>query len=207
MTDNAGISRRLKMLRHKRGLTGEEVAAALHVATSTYRRWELGSNNPKNKLLELAKFFGVSIDFLVDGKEPHADNHRKVIRVPVLGQVAAGIPIEAIQDVEGWEEIVRPGSDSDFYFALHVHGRSMEPRLYEGDTVILKKQDYFQDGDMCVVLVESAATVKIVQKHPDGILLRGYNEAAYRPHFYTAKQVQELPIRILGVVIELRCKP
>ena len=207
MKDNTGISQRLKMLRHERGLTGEEVAAALHVATSTYRRWEIGSNNPKNKLSELAKFFDVSTDFLIDGKEAYTKKQQKIVRVPVLGQVAAGIPIEAIQDVEDWEEIVRPEVDNDFYFALRIHGDSMEPRLYEGDKVILKKQECFDDGDMCVVLVDTAATVKIVNKHPDGILLRGYNEAAYRPHFYTARQVQEIPIKILGVVIELRCKP
>lgn len=121
--------------------------------------------------------------------------------------MAAGIPIEAIQDVEDWEEIYRPGASSEVLYGLRIHGHSMEPRLYEGDTVIVKKQDYFNDGDMCIVLIDTAATVKLVDKHPDGILLRGYNEADYRPHFYTAKQVQEIPIRILGVVIEMRCKP
>ncbi len=199
---------RLKSLREQRKLTQSEVAKIIGVKRSTYTRWEVGTSDPKNYLDKLADFYKVSMDYLDSGKErAEKTNNPDVVRVPVLGRVAAGIPIEAIQEVDDWEEIYHPGAGDDKFFALRIHGQSMEPRLYEGDTVIIRKQDYFNDGDMCVVLVETAATVKLVQKHPDGILLRGYNEAAYRPHFYTAKQVQELPIIILGVVIELRCKP
>lgn len=204
---NLGISQRLKMLRSERKLTGAEVAAALGVAPGTYRRWETGSNSPHRKLKELAKFYNVSTDFLIKGIETEADSRRNILRIPVLGQIAAGIPIEAIQDVEGWEEIVRPGAGDDVYYGLHIHGHSMEPRLYEGDTVIVKQTDYFEDGDMCIVLIGTKATVKIVNKLPDGILLRAYNEDVYQPHFYSAMQVETLPVRIIAVVIELRCKP
>lgn len=84
----------------------------------------------------------------------------------------------------------------------------MEPRLREGDIVIVKKTNYFESGDVCIVLVNgNEATVKVVQKQADGLTLIGYNTSVYPPHFYSAKEVEELPVRIIGVVIEFRCKP
>lgn len=206
--EKSNVSSRLKALRKERKLRAEDVAKAMGVSLSTYRRWEAGSNSPHNKIDELAKFFNVSIDFLMRGVESEADKQRNIIKVPVLGRVAAGIPIEAIQEVEDWEEMYKPGIGDDTYFALRIKGASMEPRLREGDIVIVKKTDYFESGDVCIVLVNgNEATVKVVQKQADGLTLIGYNTSVYPPHFYSAKEVEELPVRIIGVVIEFRCKP
>lgn len=206
--EKSNVSSRLKALRKERELRAEDVAKAMGVSLSTYRRWEAGSNSPHNKIEELAKFFNVSIDFLMRGIESEADKQRNIIKVPVLGRVAAGIPIEAIQEVEDWEEMYKPGIGDDTYFALRIKGASMEPRLREGDIVIVKKTDYFESGDVCIVLVNgNEATVKVVQKQADGLTLIGYNTSVYPPHFYSAKEVEELPVRIIGVVIEFRCKP
>lgn len=206
--EKSNVSSRLKALRKERELRAEDVAKAMGVSLSTYRRWEAGSDSPHNKIEELAKFFNVSIDFLMRGVESEADKQRNIIKVPVLGRVAAGIPIEAIQEVEDWEEMYKPGIGDDTYFALRIKGASMEPRLREGDIVIVKKTDYFESGDVCIVLVNgNEATVKVVQKQADGLTLIGYNTSVYPPHFYSAKEVEELPVRIIGVVIEFRCKP
>lgn len=206
--EKSNVSSRLKALRKERELRAEDVAKAMGVSLSTYRRWEAGSNSPHNKIEELAKFFNVSIDFLMRGVESEADKQRNIIKVPVLGRVAAGIPIEAIQEVEDWEEMYKPAIGDDTYFALRIKGASMEPRLREGDIVIVKKTNYFESGDVCIVLVNgNEATVKVVQKQADGLTLIGYNTSVYPPHFYSAKEVEELPVRIIGVVIEFRCKP
>lgn len=205
----AEIGNRLRALREAKQLTQSDVAKAIGVKRTTVTRWEGGTSNPKNALEKLANFYNVSMEYINNGKTTISNetNEGRVLRIPVLGQIAAGIPIEAIQDVEGWEEIIRPGAGDDVYYGLHIHGHSMEPRLYEGDTVIVKQTDYFEDGDMCIVLIGTEATVKIVNKLPDGILLRAYNEDVYQPHFYSAMQVETLPVRIIAVVIELRCKP
>lgn len=206
--EKSNVSSRLKALRKERELRAEDVAKAMGVSLSTYRRWEAGSNSPHKKIEELAKFFNVSIDFLLRGIESEADKQRNIVKVPVLGRVAAGIPIEAIQEVEDWEEMYKPGIGDDTYFALRIKGASMEPRLREGDIVIVKKTDYFESGDVCIVLVNgNEATVKVVQKQADGLTLIGYNTSVYPPHFYSAKDVETLPVRIIGVVIEFRCKP
>lgn len=205
---NGPIAARIKTLRKESGMSAEALAKAMGMSLSAIRRWEAGSNRPVRKLENLAKLFHVTTDYILYGKESESDKHRNVVRVPVLGRVAAGIPIEAIQEVDDWEEIYHPGAGNDKFFGLRIHGASMEPRLREGDTVIVKKQDYFESGDVCIVLVNgNEATVKVVQKKPNGIVLVGYNSAVYPPHFYSAEEVQALPVRIIGVVIEFRCKP
>lgn len=206
--ENVGIASRLKALRKERGVDAEAFAKAMNVSLSAVRRWEAGSNRPVRKIKEIAKYYNVTTDYLIYGKESESDKQRNIVRVPVLGRVAAGIPIEAIQEVDDWEEIYHPGAGNDKFFGLRIHGASMEPRLREGDTVIVKKQDYFESGDVCIVLVNgNEATVKVVQKKPNGIVLIGYNAAVYPPHFYSAQEVETLPVRIIGVVIEFRCKP
>lgn len=200
---------RIRALREASKLTQEEVAQKIGVKRSTVARWENGTSSSKNGLEKLAGLFNVTMDYIAKGVQPKkSPPNPDVVRVPVLGRVAAGIPIEAIQEVDDWEEIYHPGAGNDKFFGLRIHGASMEPRLREGDTVIVKKQDYFESGDVCIVLVNgNEATVKVVQKKTNGIVLIGYNAAVYPPHFYSAQEVETLPVRIIGVVIEFRCKP
>lgn len=207
-TDNKRIGLRLKALRKERNLRGEDVAKAVGVKPTTYVRWETGTNSPNRKLIALAKFFNVSTDYLMTGAESLKDEKRNIVRVPVLGRVAAGIPIDAIQEIEGWEEMYKPGAKEGEYFALHIKGSSMEPRMREGDIVIVRRTEAFENGDTCIVLVNgNEATCKIVQKQENGITLIGYNTAVYPPHFYSSEEVVNLPVKIIGVVVEFRGKP
>lgn len=206
--NNKAVGNRLRQLRIEKNMLAKDVAKIVGVLPSTYSRWEKGSNSPHKYIEKLSQIFNVSTDFILKGEESEADKQRNIIKVPVLGRVAAGIPIEAIQEVEDWEEMYKPGIGDDTYFALRIKGASMEPRLREGDIVIVKKTDYFDSGDVCIVLVNgNEATVKVVQKQADGLTLIGYNTSVYPPHFYSAKDVETLPVRIIGVVIEFRCKP
>lgn len=207
-TDNKRIGLRLKALRKERNLRGEDVAKAIGVKPTTYVRWETGTNSPNRKLVALAKFFNVSTDYLMTGNESPKDEKRNIVRVPVLGRVAAGIPIDAIQEIEGWEEMYKPGAKDGEYFGLHVKGTSMEPRMRDGDIVIVRRTEAFESGDTCIVLVNgNEATCKIVQKQSNGITLIGYNIAVYPPHFYSAAEIEELPVKIIGVVVEFRGRP
>lgn len=206
--NNKAVGNRIRQLRIEKNMLAKDVAKIVGVLPSTYSRWEKGSNSPHKYIEKLSQIFNVSTDFILKGEESEADKQRNIIKVPVLGRVAAGIPIEAIQEVEDWEEMYKPGIGGDTYFALRIKGASMEPRLREGDIVIVKKTDYFESGNVCIVLVNgNEATVKVVQKQADGLTLIGYNTSVYPPHFYSAKDVQTLPVRIIGVVIEFRCKP
>lgn len=128
------------------------------------------------------------------------------IRIPVLGRVAAGIPIEAITDIDDYEEISPEMAKNGQYIALRIHGRSMEPRMCENDIIIVRLQNDVESGDIAVVFVNGGdATCKKIKKLQDGIMLISTNHE-YDTMYYTNKQVKDLPIKILGKVVEIRVK-
>lgn len=87
------------------------------------------------------------------------------IRIPVLGRVAAGIPIDAIEEIIDWEDISATAATDGEYFGLVIKGRSMEPKISDGDTVIVRKQPDVRDGEIAVVLVNGdEGTVKKIKK-------------------------------------------
>ena len=123
---------------------------------------------------------------IVDDK-PEVKIVKKAIRVPVLGNVAAGIPIEAIENVIDYEEISEELAHTGDFFALKIKGDSMEPRICNGDVVIVRKQNYAESGDLVIVLVNGdSATCKKLAKYPSGIGLIPFNQA-YEPLFYSSQ--------------------
>lgn len=130
------------------------------------------------------------------------------VRIPVLGSVPAGIPIEAIEDILDWEEIPASMCSGDReYFALQVQGDSMWPDYLTGDVVIIRKTPCCESGDDCVVYINGYdATLKQVKLGEDGSLSIIPRNPNYPPKTYTAKEVQNLPVSIAGVVVELRRK-
>lgn len=142
---------------------------------------------------------------IVDDK-PEVKIVKKAIRVPVLGNVAAGIPIEAIENVIDYEEISEELAHTGDFFALKIKGDSMEPRICNGDVVIVRKQNYAESGDLVIVLVNGdSATCKKLAKFPSGIRLIPFNQT-YEPMFYSNEEIENKPVRIIGRVVENRQK-
>ncbi len=133
-------------------------------------------------------------------------NANKGVWIPVYGNIAAGIPIEAIEDIIDQEEIPTEMTNNGEYIALRVKGSSMEPRIKEGDVVIIKRQETIENGEIAAVLVNgNDVTLKQVKVEDSGIWLIPFNSAF--PHkFYTKKECADLPVRILGKMVELRAK-
>ena len=206
------FSTRLKILRNEKGLTQKELAEKLNVRNTTISKYELKEREPDIKTLSLlSEFFGVSIDYLIGKTNVRYDvmknSTKKGIKIPVLGKVAAGIPIEAIEFVEDYEEITTEMASTGEYFALKIQGESMEPKFSDGDVVIVRKQNDIESGEIGVVIVNgSDATVKKVVKQENGILLIATNQSVYSPKFYDNKSIETLPVYILGKVVELRAK-
>lgn len=93
------------------------------------------------------------------------------------------------------------------YFALKIAGKSMEPRMMDGDVVIVRRQPDVDSGDIAVVLVNgNDATVKQISKSDAGLTLIGWNPSVYTPKTYNKKECKELPVTILGKVVEIRGK-
>lgn len=198
----------LKQLREAKGLYQKDVAAAIGVDRTTYVKYERGDSEPSFQTLgKLAQYFDVSIDYLL-GRQEYPDMPQSTggVWIPVLGRVAAGIPIEAIEYIEDYEEIPQSMAASGEHFALRIKGDSMTPRINDGDVVIVKRQSDCDNGDIAVVIVNGdEATVKRIKKRPEGLMLIPSNQA-YEPMFYNNEEIENLPVRILGKVVELRAK-
>ena len=194
----------LLILRKHIGLTQKEIADQLGISRQAYANYETGNREPDlNTLKQLADIFSVTVDYLL-GNE--TTPKRRGIKVPVYGSVAAGIPIEAIEDIEDYEEIDEDMARNGDYIALKIKGSSMEPRMMDGDVVIVRLQPDVYDGEIAIVMVNGdEATCKKIKKTPEGVMLISTNPE-YEPMFYSNRQIEELPIRILGKVVELRAK-
>lgn len=205
----------IEVLRKKRGLSQGDLAKKIHVTKQTISNYETSKRMPDVETLEkIADALGVPMSSLVSRDDQRetinsiygfAAASPNVIRVPILGTITAGIPINAVEDVLDWEELpismARGGKE---FFGLRIRGDSMAPEYRNGDTIILRKQETCESGQDCAVMVNNEdATFKRVRITDGGIVLMPINPA-YEPKFYTSSEVDELPVRILGVVIQLR---
>lgn len=218
--------KRLSALMEERELKQAELAKMSGVRASSISDYLTGKYKPKQDNIDLiARALSVSPAWLMgyddkkessrifpaapqDAPAPLSSDRRKIARIPVLGRVAAGIPIEAIENIEDYEErYISVLEDPHDYFALRIVGHSMEPRIWDGDVVIVHKQDDVDSGQIAVVLVNGDdATVKQLKKSSSGITLIGWNPSVYTPKFYTWAEVEKLPVQILGIVKEVRGK-
>lgn len=193
---------KIKEAREKNGYNQKEFAQKINVAPNTLSNWETGKREPDYKsLLKIAEVLDVSIDFLLGNKIKNG------IRIPVLGKVAAGIPIDEIEEILDFEEIdekmIKDGSE---YFGLQLKGDSMEPKMSDGDVVIVRVQHNIDSGNIAIVQVNGdTATCKKIIKHENGIVLTSFNPS-YAPIFYSNEEIEKLPVTILGRVVELRAK-
>lgn len=210
----------IKKYRKDNGISMEEFGKRCGLSKAYISLIERNKNTRSDKpivpsidtVLSIADAMNMDLDELLNETDPNQKvriNEPKIkgIRIPVLGRVIAGIPIAAITDVLDYEEITPELARSGDFFALQVKGKSMEPKLYENDVVIVKQQPDVESGETAIVLVNgNDATIKQIQKSESGITLIGYNVAIYKPKFYSNKEIENLPVQILGKVIELRRK-
>ena len=176
-----------------------------------------GKSNPDNeKIFLLSKVFGVTEAWLLGYDVPRYERLEEArisepqtpqgLKIPVLGTVAAGIPISAVEDILDYEEIPLAWQNQGEFFALKIKGDSMEPRMESGDVVIVKQQSDANSGDTVIVLVNGDdATCKKLQKTDNGIMLVSTNPK-YPPMFYSNEAIRTKPVVILGKVVELRQK-
>lgn len=207
MINNIGT--RIKQARINAGFSVEELAKKIGKNRATIYRYESGeiADLPTTILEPLAKALGTTPAQLM-GWEPEQPKEKpKGVKIPVLGSVAAGVPITAISDIEDYEEITEEMARQGEYFALKIKGDSMSPIIRNGNIVIVRKQAYIDTGDVAVVLVNGdEATVKEIKKTKEGITLIGWNPSIYTPKFYSKEEIEKLPVDIVGKVVESRAK-
>ena len=197
---------RLKELRKDYKLTQEQLGKKLGLSRSTIAMYETNASEPDfQTLTKIADFFSVSIDYLI-GKETPLKNNRKGIKIPVLGSIPAGIALEAIEDILDYEEISEEQARTGEFFALKVKGESMEPTIHDGDIIIFRKQEDADSGKICVVMINgNDATLKEIKKEPNGLWVLPHNpNSEFKPTFYSNEEVEKIPVRILGIAVEIR---
>lgn len=205
------IGENIRYLRTTNDISQEELAAALgYKSYTTITKWESGVSEPTLKMAnQIAAFFKVSVNDLCYKKlsAPNIEvTHKKGVVIKVLGRVAAGIPIEAVEDVIDTEEITEEMAATGTYFGLQIKGDSMVPNICDHDVVIVRQQDDAETGDTIIALVNGDdATCKRLKKYHDGIELIP-NNPNFEPIYFSNEEIQSKPVRIIGKVVELRRK-
>lgn len=216
----ATFSDRIKSLRLQHNLTQNDLAEKIKVNKQTISQYERGVRRPDfDTLNELCDFFNVSSDFLLgksdvtvrlldmDSLSLLSDNDRISLgkyRIPVVATVAAGEPIFSEESILEWIDYDKDPRGE--VFGLRIKGDSMIPRISDGDTIVVDKSAVWEDGDIVVVTVNgNDGTCKRIRKYKDGISLISLNPS-YEPMFFTKSQVEELPVRVVGRVMESRSK-
>ncbi len=158
---------------------------------------------------------GMNMDFddlfaLLDGKvevnTPQQSQAIQARKIPVLGRVAAGIPINAITEIIDTEEISEDMAKTGDFFALQIQGDSMEPKISNGDVVIVRQQDDAETGDTVIALINGDdAVCKRLRKYKEGLELISTNPS-YAPLYFDEETIKNKPVKIIGKVVELRAK-
>lgn len=179
----------------------------LKLNRSAVSTWCNGTRLPRmDKVDLLAKYFGITQSDLLEERSTKSTNSIKAVSIPVLGRVAAGIPINAITEIIDTEEIPEDLAKTGDFFALQIQGDSMEPRIYNGDVVIVRQQEDADSGDIVIAMVNGYdATCKRLIKYATSIALVSLN-SKYEPMMFTMEEVDTKPVRIIGKVVELRGK-
>ena len=211
MANNLGNKETMaENIKYYMNLFGEEradVCNALNIKYTTFTDWVNAKTYPRIDKIELmAMHWGIYKADLVEPRCEMNNHATRGIRIPVLGKVAAGLPISAVEDVLDWEEIPERLANTGEFFGLKIQGDSMEPRIYDGDVVIVKRQSDAESGSIVIAQVNGdEAFCKKLIKEESGIILQSLNQS-YTPFFFTNKEIEEKPVVILGRVVELRGK-
>ena len=212
------IGRRIKELREKHGMSQVDLADKISVSKQTLYKYENGiiTNIPSDKIESIAKVLRTSPSYIMgwDNAEASAvdgcfanlkeipDNILPIstVKVPLIGEIACGEPIEADEEVECY---VEPCAPIHCDFALKAKGDSMEGvnlKIHDGDIVFVRKQSTVENGEIAVVIIDNDATLKRVYYYPDDkkLVLQSEN-SKYAPFVYVGPELET--VHILGKAV------
>lgn len=200
MTNNMGTI--IKKRREQLGISQEQLANILgYKSRSSINKIELNHTDlPQSKIVALAKALSVTPAYLMgweDLEQPTPkSNGYPTVRIPVLGDVAAGVPILAQQNIIGYEDIPADMAKTGEYFGLKIKGDSMEPKIHDNDIVIVKSMSDAENNDIVIAMINNEATCKRLHKYSNSVVLTAIN-SDYKPIEVTPDE----DIQILGKVV------
>ena len=199
------MSNNLKKYLKINNISRNQLSESLGISYSTISDWINGKAYPRiDKIEMMANYFGINKSDLVE--EHSKEEKTQGLKIPVLGTVAAGIPISAVEDILDYEEVPQSWENQGEFFGLRIKGDSMKPDINDGDTVIVRQQSTANNGDVVIALVNGDdATCKKFEKLGNGIMLIS-NNSEYSPMYFSNEEVLTKPVVIIGRVVELRRK-
>ncbi len=137
------------------------------------------------------------------------DMDSNIIKIPVFGTIKAGIPIESQSDIIEYVDIPKDWTRGEKkFYGLRISGDSMFPKYQDGDTVIFEQSDDFESyngKDVAVMINGTESTFKRILVNEQSIILQPYN-TAYDIMMFSKEQVEQLPIKVVGIAREKRTK-
>ena len=203
------ISNRIKTAMNMYNLKQADLVSRTGISKGAFSSYMSGRYVPKqNNIHLIAKALNVSEAWLMGADVPMSriQSTSSAVTINVLGRVAAGIPINAIEEVIDTEEITEDLAKTGEFFGLKIKGDSMEPRIYDGDVVIVRQQNDAESGDIVIAMVNgNDAVCKRLVKYASSIALVSLN-SKYEPIMVTNDEIETKPVKIIGKVVELRGK-
>lgn len=215
----ATIAQRIKEQMDILGLKQADIVEKTGINKGALSSYISGRYNPKqNNIYLLAKALDVNEAWIMGADVPKermvasaentsSDIAPTSVRIPVLGRVAAGLPLFADEEIIDYEDISDAMAKDGEYYGLRIRGDSMEPKFSDGDVVIVRKQEDADNGDIVIALVNGDdAVCKRLRKYADGSVALVSSNPAYEPIYFSGEEVAETPVKIIGKVKELRAK-
>lgn len=201
------IGDKIRMLRKRKGLTQTELGEKLGVKTNAVSKWECGrvEDIPMSKVKAMSVLFDVTPSFLIDDEQLPSNatplDVQSFHRIPVLGRIAAGLPLYAEQNIEGYTLTDLNGGAE--YFALRVKGDSMNAaRIQEGDVLIVRRQEEVENGEVAIVMVgDDDATVKRFYSAGNTVTLMP--QSTNPKHQAQIYDLRKTKVKVLGKVVKV----
>ncbi len=206
------IGKRIKEKRIEKGMTLEELGQKANVQRATVQRYESGviSNIPSDKIEMLAAALETTPSYLMGWEYEETSKPSTTInniedfleiemqKIPLIGTIACGLPIEAEEYFEGYVEV---GADVNCDFALRCSGDSMiNARIMDGDIVFIRKQHTVNDGEIAAVIIDGEATLKRVF-FSDGFVTLQAENPAVKPIIFKYDEYSQSELRIIGKAV------
>lgn len=208
-----GLTDKIKVLCGHKGETIASLERKMDFGNGTIRRWDDKAPSV-DRLLKVANYFNVSVDDLLSDdsikEEAHSQklppdcepvDFNKLKRIPLLGQVAAGLPLYAEENVEGYTYTDLNGGGE--YFALRVKGDSMDAMgIKDGYVVIVRRQSIVEDGEVAIVMVddENATMKRFYRAGRTVTLLPQSTNPNHKPQIYDLAKTK---VKIVGKVVKV----
>lgn len=204
MNRNTITANNIRKYRKMKGMTLQELGDKVGMTRSAISKYELDRIPIKNNVLEkIAQALNVSPLTLMGWDTEEDALGTDTVEVDNLGEVAGGIPVDAIEDRCNKFSITEALARTGQFATFEIKGNSMSPKINDGDTVLVKYQPMVDSGDVAIIYMNDfQVTCKKVFFLDDGkVKIQAYNEEVYGTKVYTKKELEDMNFRILGKVI------